>query len=187
VREASRMSHTLRQCDHDADRQARITFNEHQQSFRNADPPHYSKHNESNRPFIIPSLIPGRRAATSSMAHGRGAEVTMTGGVQERPASAGVDTQGVELFGTSRYQQAYAEFWQENQPIVQMETAPAQLQPDLQVSVQQLSESRAAQAGGRGPTRQRRKSWQRFPRSCIGCQRLSETDTVSMRCGVFGQ
>jgi hypothetical protein len=55
----------------------------------------------------------------------------------------------VELSGTSGFQQAYDEFWQESQRIVQMETSPAQLQPDLQVLVQQLSESRADQPGGR--------------------------------------
>jgi hypothetical protein len=33
------MLHTWRPCDHDADRQTQITFNEYQHTFRNTKPP----------------------------------------------------------------------------------------------------------------------------------------------------
>jgi hypothetical protein len=55
---------------------------------------------------------------------------------------------GAELFGAAGVHQAYGEFCQENQLIFQMPTVPGQLQPDLQVLVQQLNESSDDQPGG---------------------------------------
>jgi hypothetical protein len=54
---------------------------------------------------------------------------------------------GVELFGTSGFQHACDEFCQEDQSLFQMETAPAPLQPDLSVLVQQLNGSSTCPPG----------------------------------------
>jgi hypothetical protein len=53
-----------------------------------------------------------------------------------------------ELFVASGVQKANGEFCRENQITFLMLTAPAQLQPDLQVLVHPLNESRADQPGG---------------------------------------
>jgi hypothetical protein len=56
--------------------------------------------------------------------------------------------EAVERFGPSCFQQALGVIWRENPGIFQVETARAQLQPDLQVLVQQLNESSVDQPGG---------------------------------------
>jgi hypothetical protein len=55
---------------------------------------------------------------------------------------------GGELFWASGVHQAYGEFCRENPITCHMLTAPAQIQPELQVLVQQLNESGADQPGG---------------------------------------
>jgi hypothetical protein len=76
----------------------------------------------------------------------RGADVTM----REAGSGQALDwiRKGAELFGASGAHQAYGEFCLENQITCERLTAPAQLQPDLQILVQQLNESSADQPGG---------------------------------------
>jgi hypothetical protein len=57
--------------------------------------------------------------------------------------------EAVKRFGSSCFQHCLDEFWRENPRIFQMDTAPAHLQPELQVLVQQMNESSADQPGGR--------------------------------------
>jgi hypothetical protein len=94
---------------------------------------------------------------------------------------------GVELFGTSGFQHAYDELWQEDQPIIQMETAPAPLQPDLQFLAQQLNEGSADPPGSSSAQQTTPGIKADITRRCIGSQRPSQIFFVSMRCGVFGQ
>jgi hypothetical protein len=57
--------------------------------------------------------------------------------------------EGVERFESSGFQHALDEFWRENLRVLRMETAPAQLQPELEVLVQQVIDGSADQPGGR--------------------------------------
>jgi hypothetical protein len=65
---------------------------------------------------------------------------------------------GVELFGASGSLHAHDEFWREDQRIFRMETASAQLQPDLEFWVRQVNESALINMAAAGSTRQRPRS-----------------------------
>jgi hypothetical protein len=73
-------------------------------------------------------------------------EVTMMGAVSGKTLDW--IRKGVKLFGAPGFEQAYDEFRREDQLIFHMLTAPAQIQPDLHVLVQQLNESSADEPSG---------------------------------------
>jgi hypothetical protein len=54
---------------------------------------------------------------------------------------------GVGLFGESGFRHADGELWRGDQPIFQMGTTPARLQPDLRFLVRQVNESGSDQPG----------------------------------------
>jgi hypothetical protein len=89
---------------------------------------------------------------------------------------------GVKLLGASGFQRAYDEFRREDQVIFQMLTAPAPIQPDPQVLVQQLNESSADQHGGSSAYQTAREIMADLGRSGIECQRLSQMNILSMGC-----
>jgi hypothetical protein len=86
-----------------------------------------------------------------------------------------------------RFWQAVDEYGREGPRGSQTETVPAQLRPEPRVFVQQVSESSAEQPGGGSAHQTAAEILAETLRRCIECQRLSQIDIFSMRCGVFGQ
>jgi hypothetical protein len=136
--------HTWRQCNHDADRQPQITFNEYPHTFRNAEPLPYSETHGIQSAIVTP--IPN-----SAQGGEWWLRTWRQRGDDDRSrvrASGEWIYKEVKLFGASGIHQAYGEFCRKSQIICQMPTAEARLHPDLQVSVLQLDERSADQPSG---------------------------------------